>query len=90
MREQLAQEVVTGGSSEVGSVYVEMTGTGEIRKIVICTTLVQTGTSKHVEQILPQALNEALTKVRKLHIDKMRELTGGVNIPGLDEALGGI
>ncbi len=32
-------------------------------------------------------MNEALTKVRKMHVDMAREATGGIDIPGLDEAL---
>lgn len=90
MREKLAQETVSGGSSVEGAVYVELSGAGDVRKIVICSTLVQCGSSEQVEQLLPLAFNEALAKVRKLHIDKMRELTGGIDIPGLDEALGGL
>ncbi|MFO0943514.1 MAG: YbaB/EbfC family nucleoid-associated protein [Pirellulales bacterium] len=90
MREQLAKETVSGGSKVQGAVYVEMSGAGEVQRLVICSTLVQHGASDQVEQLLPAALNEALAKVRKLHIEKMRELTGGVNIPGLDEALGGM
>lgn len=90
MREKLAQETVSGGANSEGAVFVELSGTGDVRRVVICTSLVQCGTSEQVEQLLPQALNEALAKVRKLHIEKMRELTGGIDIPGLDEALGGL
>lgn len=90
MREKLAQETVSGGSDVEGAVYVEMSGAGEIQRLVICSTLVQHGSADKVEQLLPLAINEALVKVRKLHIEKMKELTGGVNIPGLDEALGGL
>lgn len=90
MREQLAKETVSGGENVEGAVYVEMSGAGEVQRLVICSTLVQHGAADQVEQKLPAALNEALAKVRKLHIEKMRELTGGVNIPGLDEALGGM
>lgn len=90
MREKLAQETVTGGTNAEGSVYVEMTGAGEVVRLVICSTLVQHGEADQVEQMLPQALNEALAKVRKLHIEKMRELTGGMDLPGLEEALGGV
>lgn len=89
MREDLANQVVAGGEDVEGAVYVELTGTGEVRRLQICSTLVAGGCSKQVEQILPEVLNEALAKVRRLHIEKMRELTGGMDIPGLEEALGG-
>lgn len=90
MRGQLSRETVVGGSEAMGSVYVELSGAGEVRKLVICSTLVQNGNAQQVEELLPMVLNEALTKVRQLHIEKMRELTGGIDIPGLDEALGGM
>ena len=32
-------------------------------------------------------MNEALAKVRQMTIEKMREATGGIQLPGLDEAL---
>lgn len=90
MREKLARETVTAGQDMEGSVYVELSGTGEVRRLVICSTLVESGRSDQVEELLPTVLNEAIAKVRKLHIEKMRELTGGLDIPGLDEALGGV
>lgn len=86
MRENLAQQTATGSAAE-GSIHVEVTGTGQVQRLSICSTLIQTGTTEQIEQLLPIALNEALTKVRQMHIAKMRELTGGVDLPGLDDAL---
>lgn len=90
MREKLSLETVCGGASSEGAIYVELSGNGDVRKVVICSSLLRSGTSEHVEKLLPIALNEALSKVRQLHIEKMREMTGGISIPGLDEALGGV
>jgi hypothetical protein len=89
MRQQLAQTDASGSAAE-GAVKVMVNGLGVVLRIEICQSLISCGTTSQVEQLLPQALNEALTKVRKMHIDKMRELTGGVDLPGLDEALGGL
>ena len=40
-----------------------------------------------LEELIPVAMNEALTKVRQKHIEMAREVTGGIDLPGLDEAL---
>lgn len=90
LREKLAQETITGGTQSEGEVFVELSGTGEIRKLVICETLVQSGSTDRIEEMLPAVLNEALSKVRRLHVEKMRELTGGIDLPGLDDALAGL
>jgi DNA-binding protein YbaB len=86
MRESLANQTATGSAAE-GSIHVEVSGTGEVQRLTICTSLIQTGSTDQIEVLLPQALNEALAKVRQMHIAKVRELTGGVDIPGLDDAL---
>ena len=87
VKESLANQTATGTAAE-GSIHVEVSGTGEVQRLSICSTLVQTGTTDQIEQLLPVALNEALAKVRQMHIDKVRELTGGVDLPGLEDAIG--
>ena len=87
VKESLANQTATGTGAE-GSIHVEVSGTGEVQRLSICSTLVQTGTTDQIEQLLPVALNEALAKVRQMHIDKVRELTGGVDLPGLEDAIG--
>jgi nucleoid-associated protein EbfC len=89
MRASLAQEIAVGSAAE-GSIQIEVTGTGEVQKLFICSSLIQDGSTNQLEELLPLALNEALAQVRQLHIDKVRELTGGIDLPGLDEALGGL
>ena len=64
MRGQLSRETVVGGSEAMGSVYVELSGAGEVRKLVICSTLFQYGNAHQWDGILPLLLNESLSKVR--------------------------
>ena len=86
MRESLALEVATG-SAGGDMVYVEVSGLGEVLKLRIAPELIAKNDTELVEELIPIALNEALKKVRTLHIEKMREATGGIDLPGLDEAL---
>jgi nucleoid-associated protein EbfC len=88
MRASLSKETAVGSAAE-GSIQVELSGVGEVQRLFICSSLVQSGTTEQLEELLPLALNEALGEVRRLHIEKMRELTGGIDLPGLDEAIGG-
>lgn len=86
MRESLAAEIVSGSAGN-DAVQVEVSGIGEVRNLRISPELVAQNDVELLQELVPVALNEALTKVRALHIEKMREVTGGISIPGLDEAL---
>jgi nucleoid-associated protein EbfC len=86
MRESLAAQVVSGAAGG-DLVQVDVTGIGEVQRLRIAPELMARNDVELLEELIPAALNEALTKVRALHVEKMREATGGVNLPGLDEAL---
>ncbi|MFN3190485.1 MAG: YbaB/EbfC family nucleoid-associated protein [Aureliella sp.] len=86
MRESLAKEVVHGAAGG-DMVQVEVSGVGEVKKLRISPELMAKGDGELIEELVPAALNEALTEVRKLSIEKMREATGGIDLPGLDDAL---
>ena len=40
-----------------------------------------------LEDLIPAATNQALAKAKELHAEVMQALTGGMNLPGLDEAI---
>ncbi|MEZ6136145.1 MAG: YbaB/EbfC family nucleoid-associated protein [Pirellulaceae bacterium] len=86
MREELAAEVVTGAAG-AGMVEVQISGIGEVKSLRIAPELMERGDVELLEELIPAAMNEALTKVRALHVEKMRDATGGMSIPGLDDAL---
>ena len=37
--------------------------------------------------LLPSAINQAIVKAKELHLESMKSLTGGMELPGLDEAM---
>jgi hypothetical protein len=86
MRESLARETVSGASGG-DMVTVEVSGVGEVKKLRVAPELIAGGDVEMIEELIPAALNEALAKVRQLHVEKMREATGGIDIPGLDDAI---
>ncbi|MDX1929858.1 MAG: YbaB/EbfC family nucleoid-associated protein [Pirellulaceae bacterium] len=86
MKERLAKQTATG-SAGGDLVKVEVTGTGEVTKVRISPELISRNDVELIEELIPVAMNEALAKVRKMNIDMLREATGGISIPGLDEAL---
>lgn len=86
MKEALAQETVTGRAGG-DMVEVEVSGIGEVKKLRIAPELMEKNDVELIEELVPAALNEALTEVRKLSVEKMRDLTGGIDLPGLDDAL---
>ena len=86
MRESLAAEVVKA-SAGGDMVQVELTGIGQVTRLRLSEELMAQGDVELIEELIPAALNEALTRVRELHVEKMREATGGIDLPGLDDAL---
>ncbi|GIX00289.1 MAG: nucleoid-associated protein EbfC [Pirellulaceae bacterium] len=89
IRSQLAAEVVTG-SAGADLIRVEVNGIGEVLRLCIADELFQKHDKELLEELIPVALNDALSKVRSLHVEKVKEVTGGISVPGLDEALGGL
>jgi hypothetical protein len=40
-----------------------------------------------IEDLLPAAFNAAQQKARQLHAEAMRSVTGGLSLPGLEDAI---
>ncbi len=40
-----------------------------------------------LEDLIPAAVNQALAKAKELHADAIKEMTGGMNLPPLDELI---
>ena len=86
MRESLAAARVDGAAGG-DLVHVEVSGIGEVLRLRIAPELMARNDAELLEELVPAALNVALAKVRQLHVEKMREATGGIDFPGLDDAL---
>lgn len=91
--QQLNQELkgkrVTG-SAGAGMVEVEANGVGDVLAVRIDPALFAKQDREMVEDLLPAAINAAQQKAKQLYAEQMQSLTGGLNLPGLSEALGAL
>jgi DNA-binding YbaB/EbfC family protein len=82
--EQLQQEVAAMeivGTSGGGLVKVTMTGKSEMKRIAIDPSLIKPDEVEILEDLVVTAVNDARTKAEAALAEKMRELTGGLQLP---------
>ena len=82
MQNQLAQQEVEG-SSGGGMVKVTLNGKFEMKKLEIDKSLVVADEADILEDLIVAAHNDAKNKVEAMMSDSMKNVTGGMNIPGL-------
>jgi DNA-binding protein YbaB len=68
-------------------VQVEANGLCEVLRVTIDPVLMQRQDHEMVEDLLPAAINQALSKARELHLDLAQTATKDLNLPGLKEAI---
>ena len=89
--EQLNEELKSKrvvGKAGAGMVEVQANGLGEVLAVRIDPTLIEKQDRELLEDLLPAACNDARSKAQQLHAEHLQQLTGGLNLPGLSEALG--
>ncbi len=77
----------TSGSAGGGLVEIEVNGLQEVLSCRIDPSLVAQQDRELIEDLVRGATNDAMTKARQLHDDAMKELMGGMDMPGLSDAL---
>jgi len=78
------------GTSGGGLVEAEVNGLGELLRIAIDPSLIEKQDRELIEDLVPAAVNQAQAKAREHHAGVMQDLTGGLQLPGLEEALGAL
>jgi DNA-binding YbaB/EbfC family protein len=86
IQEELKTKRATGAAGG-GLVEVEVNGLGEALAVRIDPTLIAKQDREMIEDLLPAAFNAAQQKARQLHAEAMQSLTGGIPLPGLNDAL---
>ena len=82
--EAMQQEVAAlevDGSGGGGLVRVTMNGKGEMRKISIDPSLMKPEEAEIVEDLIVTACNDARAKAEAALAEKMRSMTGGLQLP---------
>lgn len=82
LKEQLGAETVEAASGG-GMVTVVMTGKFEVLSVKVDPEVVNPEDVEMLETLVQAALNEAVTKTQAMIQEKMREVTGGMDLPGL-------
>lgn len=86
MREELKNRRTTG-SAGGGMVEVEVNGLQEVLACRIDAGVFQQGDRELIEDLVAAATNQALTKSRQMQAEAMQEAAGGLELPGIQEAL---
>lgn len=86
LKEELQGQIVSGTAGG-GLVEIEASGLGEVLRCKIDPTLIAQQDRELLEDLVTSAVNQALAKAKQLHQEAMKKLAGGLNMPGLDEAL---
>jgi nucleoid-associated protein EbfC len=91
--EAMKRQRVTG-SAGGGMVEIEGNGALEMLQCRIDPKLFEQGDRELIEDLVVAAVNQAIGKSKQLHIDAMRNLTGGIELPDgvqqmLDKLTGG-
>ena len=89
LTEELKSQRVVG-SAGGGMVEVETNGLGEALAVRIDPSLIEKQDRELLEDLLPAAINAAQEKAKALHAEQMQSLTGGINLPGMNELLSGL
>jgi len=78
------------GSAGAGMIEVEANGLGEALAVRIDPALIEKQDRELLEDLLPAAFNAAQQKAKALHAEQMQSLTGGLNLPGMENLLDGL
>ena len=81
-QEELAETEVTGTSS-CGRVEVVAACDMSVKKILIKPECLETADQEIVGSAVTEAVNSAIAAAKMKAAEKMSEITGGLNIPGL-------
>jgi len=88
--QQLQEELKnrrTVGTAGGSLVEVEANGQMEITRCRLSEQMLAEGDRELMEELIVAATNQALANAKQMQTDAMRELTGGLDLPGLTESV---
>ncbi len=69
-------------------VEVEVNGMVEVLRCRIDPALVTQGDAEMLEDLVVGAVNQAVAKAKQMHAESLKSMTGGIQLPGLEDAMG--
>ena len=75
------------GSAGGGMVEIEVNGLMEVLRCTIDPQLVAQGDRELIEDLVAAAVNQAIANGKQLHAQVLKELTGDISLPGMEQAL---
>ena len=76
------------GRSGGDMIEVEVNGLAEVLRVTIDPCLIDKGEQEMIQDLLPAAINQAVQKANELRAEAMKDLAGGINMPGLEDVMG--
>ena len=70
-------------SSDDGNIQVSVNGQQRVLSIKIDPSVIDPDNAKKLEKMILKTVSDALDQSQKMSTQKMKELTGGINLPGL-------
>jgi hypothetical protein len=58
-----------------------------VLRVTIEPALIERGEREMIEDLLPAAVNQAIARSKQFHVEAMKSLTEGLDMPGLNEAI---
>jgi DNA-binding protein YbaB len=89
IKHQMEHKRVRGRACEGDhEVLVELNGLGVVQTVELSDSLMQDPANKPLAQrLILESMNQAVTAAKELHVQAVRELTHGLDLPGLDKIL---
>ncbi len=84
MQEELSKKTLEA-SSGGGVVTAKVNGKGELLKISFDRDMVDTNDLELLEDLVKAAVNAAVSKSREQMQQELSQVTGGLNLPGMDQ-----
>lgn len=85
--QQQLKDARATGSAGGDMVVVEVNGLSEVVAIKLDPVLASRGDAEMIQDLTVAAINQALVKAKELHVEAMKSLTDGVDMPGLQDML---
>jgi DNA-binding protein YbaB len=64
-------------------VRVEVSGDGRVRRVELSDDVLRTGTREELQDMLKAALDSGIEQAARLRDERMAQVTGGLQLPGL-------